>query len=519
MGAISTKESGSVVQDRKRGRRDAPAADPYHGQLAHNGASEASILGGVILRNDALALIDTLEVDDFYDNRHKVVFAAIRNLEARGMPIDIVTLENEIEKTGKLDAIGGVAFLGELVLRMPTVDNVEAYAKIVRQHRITRDVRMMIGEVMLEAEQDGIEGEQLVHDVTVALLSVATGDERPIYEVGALMADEAAKLRADMDAKAAGKEVFSGVPTGIAILDLKTGGNPIGEPAIYIARPGCGKTTMAMHLARSSKRIAGIDSLLATNEDGKTSFGLRAIGQESHVSTELLRARRVKSEELEAVEAAVAAMRASRTESLLEAGGMTVDAMVRRVRRENLVRRHRGQKKYGQLILDYLQKVPQPPHAGSRDEGLAYVCAVLSDFAQEEQMAVAIFAQLNREVERRDDKRPRISDIRDTGAGDATGKLIIGLHRPWTYEPLKKDATGRLVNLESDLHVLVIKNNNGEGQFDIRMFWDVKSHALYDTEIDYAAALNQRRAGPRGQQSMGEDFARRFDDTGDWHVR
>ena len=92
--------------------------------LPHNVEAEASILGGILLRNEVLSHLDTIEVEDFYDNRHKVVFQAIRNLEASARPIDVVTLENEIAKAGKLDAIGGVAFLGELTLRVPTVDNV-----------------------------------------------------------------------------------------------------------------------------------------------------------------------------------------------------------------------------------------------------------------------------------------------------------------------------------------------------------------------------------------------------------
>src|SRR5690349_12484922 len=92
--------------------------------LPHNLDAEGSVLGGILLRNDVLTSLDTLEVDDFYDPRHKAVFAAMRNLEAVSRPIDVVTLEAELEKTGKLDAIGGVAFLGELVLRVPTPENV-----------------------------------------------------------------------------------------------------------------------------------------------------------------------------------------------------------------------------------------------------------------------------------------------------------------------------------------------------------------------------------------------------------
>ena len=115
--------------------------------LPHNVEAEASILGGIILRNEVLTHLDTIEVEDFYDNRHKVVFQAIRNLEATARPIDIVTLENEIQKAGKLEAIGGVAFLGELTLRVPTVDNVVAYAEIVTDKHQARKLMLAAGEI------------------------------------------------------------------------------------------------------------------------------------------------------------------------------------------------------------------------------------------------------------------------------------------------------------------------------------------------------------------------------------
>jgi len=115
--------------------------------LPHNIEAESSILGGIILRNEVLAQLGSVFVDQFYDNRHKVVFQAIRNLEARREPIDIVTIEDEIVKAGKLDAIGGVAFLGELVTRVPTADNVVAYAQIVRDHHLLRELMLKASSV------------------------------------------------------------------------------------------------------------------------------------------------------------------------------------------------------------------------------------------------------------------------------------------------------------------------------------------------------------------------------------
>lgn len=489
--------------------------------LPRNIDAEASILGGILLRNDVLALVDTLEVDDFFDHKHKVVFQAVRNLESAKVPIDIVTLENEIAKAGKLEAVGGVAFLGELTLKVPTADNVVAYAKIVRDHRITREVRLMIGEVLTEAETDGVEGEQLVHDVTVALLSVATGQERPIYTMGQLITAEAERVRTDVEARLAGSVVFAGVPTGITELDEKTGGHPRGVPTVYIARPMCGKTTLAMNLAMGSKRLAGVESLLATYEDGLASFGQRGLGQESQISTELLRARRVSEGDLDTIAAAVTRGQV-RTEGILPAAGMSAEALVRRVRRENLVRRHRGQAPYGQLIVDYIQKMPMPQHAKSRDEGLTHIGAVLSAFAQDEDIALVILAQLNREVERRDDKIPKLSDIRDSGSIEQDGKLIIALHRPWLYEPNKKDSTGKLVYTPNMLNLWCLKNHQGEAMWTIPLWWDVATHTICNSQLDHGAARNATRTAVHEQQRLSRDdgdLARRFDEAPDWHHR
>src|SRR6201994_3776118 len=113
--------------------------------LPNNVEADASSRGDVLLRNEVLSHLDTIEVEDFYDNRHKVVFDAIRNLEAASRPIDVVTLENEIEKVGKLDAVGGIAFLGELTLRVPTAENVVAYTEIVRDHSQARKLILSAG--------------------------------------------------------------------------------------------------------------------------------------------------------------------------------------------------------------------------------------------------------------------------------------------------------------------------------------------------------------------------------------
>src|SRR5262245_21895849 len=187
--------------------------------LPHNLDAEASILGGIILRNDVLTHIETLEVEDFYDHRHKVVFQAIRNLEAVARPIDIVTLENEIEKSGKLDAIGGIAFLGELALRVPTADNVVTYAEIVTDKHQARKLMLASGEILEKGYEDGIEVRDYLDDAEAKIFEVTQRRDKAGPEpIKGLVK----KVFSSLDERFKSPDGITGVPTGFVDLDTKT---------------------------------------------------------------------------------------------------------------------------------------------------------------------------------------------------------------------------------------------------------------------------------------------------------
>lgn len=446
--------------------------------MPHDLECEAGILGGIILNNEALAMCPDLEVDDFYDLRHRVVFTAMRNLEAEQKPIDIVLLESEISRIGKLEALGGVGYLGQLTLRVPTADNVEHYANVVRRHRVTRDVVVMLNAMIDEALGGLSEGEQLVHDVSTALMMIKTGGEVPMVTMAELIAREALAAVKDYEAKASGEMIFTGVPTGVTALDDRVGGSPRELMTLWIGRPGMGKSTIAMKIASSSKELADEESAIASYEDSGQSFGQRGLAQESGLATDLIRARRLQADDI--IEIAAQAKHSRRTELLLSCSGMTVEALARRVRRENLRRRASGRKPLARLVVDYLQKMPLPERARSRDDGISHISATLCNIAVAEKMAVDAMCQLNREVEKRDDHRPRLSDIRDSGSLEQDGKLIIGLYHPWSYDHDKYP--------DHEHHLLVLKNHQGESHGDILMFWDRKRHAIYNTQLEYQQA-------------------------------
>jgi replicative DNA helicase len=466
-------------------RRPPPLGDRKR-IMPHDLDAEAGVLGGILLNNEALSLLTNLETEDFYDHKNKVVFQAMRNLEAADRPIDVITVESEVAKTGKLEAIGGVAYLGELTLRVPTADNVEAYAEIVRTKHVTRQVMLQLSQLIDEAYVGETEGEQLLHDVTSAMMAIHTGDDEPIVTIADLVAQEARRAIADAEARAAGQMVYAGVPTGIIEIDTRVGGTPIGIMSLVIGRPGNGKSTLALQFSHAAQDIAQMPSLLASYEDSGQSFGQRGLAQESGIGTDLIRARKLSGDDLITISAAWAAS-ADRGESLISASGMPVEALLRRLRRENIRRRQRGLKPYRQLQVDYIQAMPMPEWARSRDDGIGYISSQLKTAAVKEDMSVVVYCQLNREVEKRDDHRPRLSDIRECGALEQDGKFVIGLYRPWVYGDMSSEnpeSKSKIKAEPNELHLIGLKNHQGEMYFDICLFWDVKCNAVYNSRLD-----------------------------------
>lgn len=464
--------------DRQADRRDRRV-------LPHNLDAEASILGGVLLRNEVLAVLPYLEPEDFYSPQHRAVFSAIRALEARAQPVDVVTLENELEQEGRLDAIGGVAFLGELALKVPTVENVEAYAKLVIDYRVRRDVMTRLSDIIESGYHGDKDGAALIEDATMALMTVRTGGEVRVTTMGVLAREEGERLLRDVEARESGKAVYTGVPTGITAIDERIGGHPEGVMTIYAARPGQGKTTSAMMSAAAAKRIADMDTLLISVEDSARSFGQRSLAQESGISTERIRARKIARDDITAIVRGMAHAQKARTESFVHFPGEEVEAIVRLVRRENMKRVMSGKPRLRQVVVDYLQKIVFPRWARTSEQAVRHISNTLSRLAETDGIAVVSMVQIGRKVEERDDHMPTLSDLSDSDQLGKDGKLIFGVHHPWSYD---HDAAP-----EHLWQLGVIKNANGRSQFTIDLYWDRETHSIYDSELDYQQARIARR--------------------------
>lgn len=446
--------------------------------LPNNSAAEKSILGGVFLRNEVLTLLPLLEPDDFYDLRHKVVFTAFRNLEAQSRPIDVVTIETELLRLGKLEAVGGVAFLGELALSVPTPDNVVAYAEIVRDHHVSRKTMLAIAEIMELGYSEEVGGDKLVAMLASTALHIGQSREAPIVTMAEVINAEAKRIEIDLERKARGEFAFSGVPTGFHDIDENVGGWPLGLLSLVLSRPAVGKTTVAMNTCNTATNKFDEPSILVSYEDGGPSMGQRGIAQHANVDTQVIRARKINEVAFRALAEGVGKGQLRR-ELFLHAVGLNVEQLVARVRSENLRRKNSGLKKIRGVHIDHIGLIPEPSHKifPTRDQRLGHISRTLAVWAQQDDIAVVAYCQLNRDLEKRDDHRPRLSDIRDSGNLEQDGKFIVGLHRPWLYDQaLPKE----------DLRMFVLKNHNGEAAIEVPLWVDLPTNRIFDNGLDFS---------------------------------
>ncbi|MBA2741471.1 MAG: hypothetical protein H0U46_05615 [Actinobacteria bacterium] len=453
--------------------------------------AEQAVIGAVLLDIRALAQVPTVEVADFTDGHRAAIWSAIRNLEADGRPIDLVTIGDEVEKGARLKSTNdqtdhGPPFraacefeLGTCALRCPIAERVLEYAEIMRRHRLTRDcVKTLVG-ILAVANRGSLEGDELIAEASGEIMRLGEGrsGEDPGVTVGRIVADECARIASEDGNPNA---TAAGMPSGLQKLDELTGGIPFAVTTLWLARPGMGKTTLAQNVAWAASVLGNDTPLLYSYEDGLASFAQRSMAQSSGVPTERIRARNFRAGDMANLHSARRRM-LSRREVIVRAAGMSVDEMIRDARS----RRMKGSKDgstVGRLVLvDYVQKMPEP-NGSTRNERLGVLSRRLSEFAAKDGIAVVVCSQINRGVEGRDDHVPRLSDARDCGELEQDCKLALGLYRPWRYDPDHHQPT------HLELHVL--KNHNGQTDCHASVFWDLETHTICDS----ANELNARRA-------------------------
>ena len=399
--------------------------------LPHNLDAEASILGGILLRNEVLLQLETLEIDDFYHHQHKVVFEAIRNLEAAAKPIDVVTLENEIAKKGKLEAIGGIAFLGELALRVPTVDNIIAYTEIVKDHSQARKLILASSEISEKGYEDGLEIRDYLDDAEAKIFEVTQRKDKSGPEP---LKGLVKKVFSSLDERFKSSDGITGVPTGFADLDSRTAGLQPTELIVLAARPAMGKTSFALSIAQNAATTGGWPCLVFSLEMSSTQLAERMLCSEARVDSSALRRGMLQRQDMTNLTYAAATL--SKAPILIDdTPALSLREVRARARRFRSNKELFGDKKFGLILVDYLQLMRGSPQAAkaSREQEISEISRGLKSLAKEIDCPVVALSQLNRSLEQRTDKRPQLSDLRESGAIEQDSDVILFIYRDVVY--------------------------------------------------------------------------------------
>jgi len=389
----------------------------------HNDDAERAVLGGVLLRADALTQITDVAPEDFYVPAHQDVFRAMLALFESGRPIDLVTLEEELSRQQKLDRAGGVSYLAELQARVPTAENIGHYGRIVRDHSTLRQLIARASEIAAKAHEPDGEVSEFLDHAEHQIFEIAQRGEssnyRPIKPVMLQVMDAIAKRKG---------HGVTGIPTGFTRLDDLTAGLQPAELIILAARPSVGKTSFALSLALNAAVERGLPVLFFSLEMSFQNVVERLLCATARVDTSLVRSGYVDKVWMKLTGAA---SRISKAPLFLDDAAnptvLEIRSKARRFRADGKIFGEREQ--LGLVIVDYLQLVRPHRDADTREQEVASVSRGLKALAKDLRMPVVALAQLRRSAEDRQDQIPRLSDLRESGAIEQDADVVAFLHR------------------------------------------------------------------------------------------
>lgn len=387
--------------------------------------AEKSLLGAVMISENVLPNILTiLKPHDFYESRHNIIFDAMCNLYDQHKPIDLLTLTNELKSKKQLKEIGGAPYLTELTNYVPTASHAKAYAEIISKAAIRRRLITAGEEISKKAYEDDVDTDTLIGVAEKELFDVSDkvvkSDYKPIEELLADAFDRIEELRKN-------KGALRGLKTGFRDLDKKTAGFQKGDLVIIGARPAMGKTTFAQNLAYNIASINKKGVLFFSMEMGANEIVDRIISDVSGVDNWKIRTGNITDEEFSRVGDAMGEMDELPI-YIDDTSSMTIMEL------RNKARRAMHDHDIGIVIVDYLQLIQgSDRYKGNRVQEVTEISRGLKILARELEIPVIALAQLSRNVTGRDDPRPVLSDLRESGSIEQDADLVMFLHRPDYY--------------------------------------------------------------------------------------
>jgi replicative DNA helicase len=390
----------------------------------HSIEAEQSVLGGLMLDSQAWDQVaDRVIADDFYRNDHRLIFEAVAGLIERNQPCDAVTLSGHLESQGLLDQVGGLSYLGSLARDTPTAANIRAYADIVRERSVLRQLITAGNEIVTNAlEPEGREAREIVDGAERAVFEIAERGSRGkvgFRTVKSILPDVVTKI--DEMYHSEGK--MTGISTGFRVLDDMTSGLQAGDLIIVAGRPSMGKTTLAVNIAENAALGSGKSAAIFSMEMSAESLTLRMISSLGRINQSNLRSGRLNEDDWPRIDSAMTQLGAANI-FVDETPALTPTEVRARARR---LKRERG---LDLIVVDYLQLMQVSGTKENRATEISEISRGLKALAKELKVPVIALSQLNRGVEQRVEKKPVMSDLRECVTGDTRVWLTDGRRVP-----------------------------------------------------------------------------------------
>ncbi len=437
----------------------------------HSTEAEEAVLGAMLLDREAVGrVVEILDAECFYHQKHQTMFAAMIALFERGVTIDMITLSNDLQRSGELERVGGMRMLADLSIKTVSAANVEYHARIVLERFLKRQLISVASEIINDSFDDSTDALDEVDRAEQRIFEVAERRTRRSYSDMKKLTKHAVERIVEL-AEGSGDGV-TGVPSGFTKLDEMLSGFQPSDLIILAARPSMGKTAFALSIAREAARTGSRVGLFSL-EMAAHQLVLRLISADAGIGLQALRSGRLSQQQVQDI--------IRKVDDLMNAPIYIDDsAGLTPVEFRAKVRRMKVEHKIDMVMVDYLQLM-HAPKAESREREISTISHTLKAVAKELNIPVIALSQLNRTLEQRADKRPMLSDLRESGSIEQDADVVMFIHRPEYYK-IAAFEDGR--STENIAEIIIGKQRNGPTG-DLRLYYNKEHASFHDLTYSY----------------------------------
>ena len=411
---------------------------------------EQAVLGALLLEKDALnRVVDVVRPAMFYKDAHQVIYEGVNELFQNSEPIDLLTVKNWLSLNGKLEAVGGVYYLTELTSKVASAANIEYHARVIAQKYLLREMIKIGDEVVNKAYDETTDVFDLLDDTEKHLFELSETNLRRNYMAMTDLVHSTLKRLEGLQGQEGG---VTGVPTGFSIMDQMTSGFQPSDLIIIAARPAMGKTAFTLSAMRNAAVRFGVPCAFFSLEMAATQLVQRLLCGEAEIDAQKVRTGRLERYEWEQLTTRIGQL--SKAPIYIDD---TPGLSIMDLRAKG--RRLKAEKNIGMIMIDYLQLMTGSAKAGSREQEIAGISRSLKELAKELNVPIIALSQLSRAVETRGgDKKPMLSDLRESGSIEQDADMVMFLYRPEYYGlTTYEDGT----STQGVAEVIIAKQRNG----------------------------------------------------------